>query len=205
MTSTSGPPLHSRFNEPEARAAVVLRYQRLKEKSAAQVAALQQCSEFLSQCTRYYERGIPDWTIINSIASRVLSIVLTERGKRAAEGKAIDKILRAPGPISTIVFPCSDFLGDAFASQLDYDNMAMLKGYGFVLRRGLVKPSVVERFLRERMRHFAFDLPHQPLFGNPPGSWPSLVSEGISSAEPYEAPRKGANIVRSRSRNGHRP
>lgn len=174
MTSASGPPLHSRFNEAEAVAAVSRRYVALREMVSAQVAALQGCSEFQLQCARYYERGIPDWVIVNSIASRLLFIRVTEGGKRAPRSGEVEEVFRAGGSILAGVLPCSEFLGEVFERQLGVDQMAMLKGYGFVPRRRYVGLGVIERFLRERMRHFDFDLPHAALFGRPPGSWPTI-------------------------------
>jgi hypothetical protein len=47
-----------------------------------------------------------------------------------------------------------------------------LMTYGFECRRSDYSPEAVRRFLRTRMRHYDLDLPHNPLFGKPPGDWP---------------------------------
>lgn len=47
-------------------------------------------------------------------------------------------------------------------------NMTVLLPYGFQLRRPDFRPEVVERFLHDSMNHFEPDLPHRPLFGEPP-------------------------------------
>jgi len=49
-----------------------------------------------------------------------------------------------------------------------------LRTYGFEYRRRDYRPEAVQTFLRLRMKHYDLDLPHQPLFGKPPGDWPEV-------------------------------
>ena len=76
--------------------------------------------------------------------------------------------------LSDIVYPPDRFSDTDMDNHLNVHNITVLKSYGFELRRKELNPEVVEKFLRERMKHFDFDLPHDPLFGEPPGHWPKI-------------------------------
>ena len=76
--------------------------------------------------------------------------------------------------LDNTTFPTWRFMDEDMAHQMQIHGLIVLQSYGFELRRPNFRPEVVERFLRERMNHFELDLPHRPLFGEPPGDWPDL-------------------------------
>ena len=76
--------------------------------------------------------------------------------------------------LDNTTYPTWRFMDDDMARQMKVHGLLVLRSYGFELRRPDFQPEVVERFLRERMKHFELDLPHKPLFGEPPGDWPDV-------------------------------
>lgn len=175
MTSTTGthPPIHRRFNEKDAIEQIRNRYTRIREKIPNQLVALQQDSRFREFCADLYSRGFKDWMIIAVIYNVVLNLKLRKQGVNYLDREELERVMR-PFASATIedVFPTKDFIGAGFDRCLMTFHAAVLSTWGFHPRLQLIKPEVVEKFLRERMRHFDYDLPHDPVFGNPPGDWP---------------------------------
>ncbi len=78
-----------------------------------------------------------------------------------------------PDTIHDTLFPSNRFLGKEMDFQVRMmHGILVLKTYGFEIRRKDLKPEVLEKFLRERMKHYSFDLPYELLFGEPIGEWP---------------------------------
>jgi hypothetical protein len=172
MSSATGatPPLHRRFNERESISYIRNRYHICREKIAKQVEALQQDAAFREKCQGYYQRGYKDWVIASAIFNCMLNWRMRELGLVRTEDQ--QRFPELQNMLRDVVYPTSRFLGEDMDSHIQIHCVTALNTYGFELRRRDFKPDVVEKFLRERMRHFDFDLPHSPLFGEPPGNWP---------------------------------
>lgn len=180
MNSVTGstPPLHKRFDEKKAIVHIRNRYRQIREKISKQIESLQQNRAFREKCQGYYSRGYKDWVICSAIFNCMLNWKAQEDGlKLNPPSSSVDSqsFLELQNKLSGIVYPADRFLGKDMSVHLDVvHNVTVLKSYGFELRRKDFKPDVVEKFLRERMKHFDFDLPHDPLFGEPPGHWPKI-------------------------------
>ena len=176
MTSTTGtiPPTHRRFNEDQAMEQIRNRYELIREKIPNQLDALQHDAHFREFCGDIYGRGYKDWMILATIYNAVLNLKLHERQVDCLDPDAMSRAMQQISlePIDD-VYLTENFIGTAFEMCLKTFNMTCLMTWGFHPRVRMLKPDVVERFLRERMRHFDFDLPHNSLFGDPPGEWPS--------------------------------
>lgn len=175
MTSTTGivPPLHRRFDESKALEQIRNRYRLLREKISRQVTALQADSGFRIHCKSLYAKGYKDWMLIAVIYNVILNVYLQENGIDLLNKKAAEKAMRDfMGRQITDVYPAALFLGEEFERCLKTFQMTVLVTWGFHPRARLLKPDVVEKFLRERMRHFDLDFPHRPLFGDELGEWP---------------------------------
>jgi hypothetical protein len=88
-----------------------------------------------------------------------------------------DEVRELANLIQGVVYPANLFLGDEFEGNINIFNFTCLRTYGFQLRQSIITPKIadsIERFLRDRMNHFKLDIPHNPLFGKPPGEWPKI-------------------------------
>jgi hypothetical protein len=176
MTSGYGTtlPLHRRFDEAKAMEHVSNRYLKMRHQISGQVAALQKDEIFLRECSSFYKRGYPDWIILSGIVNKMLNIRLQEFGLNVFEVTSdpefVQELLTS---LAGRVYPARFFYGEEFGQHVLLHLVDSLRTYGFTPRRSDFQPETVEKFLRERMRHFEFDLKHEQLFGDPPGEWPN--------------------------------
>ena len=170
-------PLHKRFDEKKALVYIRNRYRQLKERIFKQVESLQHNEAFRERCQNYYKEGYKDWVICSAIFNCMLNWKSKENGLEvtpASSNEDKKSFLGLQNKLSDIVYPADRFFGKDMSTHLKLHSVLALKTYGFELRRKDLKPEVVEKFLRQRMKHFDFDLPHKPLFGKPPGNWPKI-------------------------------
>jgi hypothetical protein len=171
LTTGSTPPLHRRFNESESLRQIQDRYIGLKTRIAPQVALLQRDDAFLDRCAAYYRRGYKDWHIL----AAVLNYMLNREAQRRGLGWTREDLKRKQTVIEellNVVLPAADFSGQEFEMHFRGHAMTCLQAYGFEYRNRRMNDQAIEKFLRERMRHFDLDIPHAPMFGRPPGGWP---------------------------------
>ena len=183
MNSVTGiiPPLHRRFSERKAKQYIRNRYRNLRPKIEKQVEVLQNDKPFREKCKEYYKIGYKDWIIISAIFNCMLNWKCKELGIEYPNKDYMDKSRQQIDLLREVVYPPERFLDrdiEMRESPIDF-NIKMhfptvLITYGFEPRRRDFKPEIVEKFLIERMRHLDFDLPHKPLFGEPPGDWPII-------------------------------
>jgi len=176
MTSGTGvkPPLHRRFDKEVAMHHIRNRYRELRKTISRQVGMLQKDSAFCKKCQGYYERGYKDWVIVGAIFNCMLNWKARDLGVKLPDEKEKQKVIELRESIHDAVYPTERFLGPDLDLHVKAHSIYALKSYGFEMRRRDFKPEVVEKFLRERMKHFDFDFSHNPLFGDPPGDWPSI-------------------------------
>ena len=175
MNSDAGikPPLHRRFDEDKALEFIRNRYRHCRDKIAKQVEVLQKDAAFREKCKEYYKRGYKDWVILTAILNCMINYKVQELGLILPSEEVRNKFLELSAMLQNAVYPTKKFLED-IDLQIGFHSILALNTYGFRPRRKDFNPDVVEKFLRERMRHFDFDLSHEPLFGEPPGSWPKI-------------------------------
>lgn len=167
-------PVHKRYNNEHAEEGVINRYRKAKEHIAKQVTELQSCKEFNDKCSQLYNKGYHDWVILMVILNCMLNLRSQERQVPLTPetmNQPIDELL---SELDDLVYPCEIFMGVLFDRNLELHFITALQSWGFQLRRRILAPDVAEKFLRIRMKHFEFDLPHRNLFGTPPGDWPEL-------------------------------
>lgn len=178
MSSHTGanPPLHRRCDERTAIRHIRRRYRVSREKIARQVEALQKDPEFLAKCRDYYRKGYKDWVILYGIVNCMLNWKARELGLllhiEENRGQYREQFPQLLDGLSGTVYSTNRFLGEDMDMHMRLHCCNVLTTYGFEIRRRDFRPEVVENFMRVRMRHFEFDLPHDPLFGEPPGYWP---------------------------------
>ena len=175
MTSTTGvtPPLRRRFSERKSRQLIRERYEQFRKRIPEQVRRLQQDAGFRDLCVDYYARGYPDWVILGSVLSCMASWKLRRDGFDAHDPHKSERMRELTDGLTGASYPPWLFTREEMDRVMAAQNAAMLLTYGFEPPRCSFDAAVVERFLRARMRHFEFDLPHSPLFGTPPGDWPT--------------------------------
>ncbi len=173
------PPLHRKFDKHEAMEMVRNRYRQARRMIPQQIENLQGDEEFRNQCRRYYEARYKDWVIINAVLNCMLQwqaeqLRLDFRNPRQVFSiEGVGSSLEEIGTrLDNTTYPTWRFADELISVQMKAHSLHALVTYGFEPRRADFKPEVVERFLQERMKHFDFDLPHDPLFGEPPGAWP---------------------------------
>jgi len=178
MRSETGmkPPLHRRFDENKALDFIRNRYLHCRNKIEKQIEVLKKDTAFRDKCREYYNKGYKDWIILTAILNCMLNFKAQEMGlnldeMRTEEGRA--RFLELSNMLKNTVYPTRRFL-EEIDKQIKFHSILALGTYGFLVRRRDFKPEVVEKFLRERMRHFDFDLSHKPLFSEPPGDWPEI-------------------------------
>ena len=162
-------PLHRLYDPEKSLEYIKNRYTRIKDMIEMQITSLQKDREFKKICQKYYEKGYPDWAILNAIMNCVLNIRFIELGYNIISDR--DKFFEISKQLKDIVYPPETIL-QSLDDQIKMLSVQSLPVYGFELRRRDVKPEVLEKFLRERMMHFSHDIPHDPLFGDPVGNWP---------------------------------
>ena len=172
------PPLHRKFDEAVSIEKIRTRYQELKRRIPSQIAALQADSDFRQLCVDYYEKGYKDWLIISAVYNCMLNWLWNSRGYKPTAPNARQQFAALAEQIDDTTFPAWRFDKEMMDNMIATHNVTALQSYGFQPRRPDFHPDVVERFLRDRMRHFELDLPHVPLFGTPPGDWPIGMDSG---------------------------
>lgn len=179
MTSTTGvkPPLHRRFDQQDVLKRIRWRYQGCQKAISEQIEALQLYPGFRKKCQGYYKRDYKDWILVSAIMQQMYNTKARELGLTMGPDSDRELLNEVEKAIHGVVYPISWFLGQEFDLQIDIFNVTCLHNYGFRFRKRGYNRSQVERFLRERMRHFDFDFPHKPLFGDPPGDWPQIEYE----------------------------
>ena len=183
MNSPTGqiPPLHRRFDETKALRYIRKRYVGLKRDIFRQVEALQQDIGVRKKFCEYYQQGYPDWVILSAVFNCMINWKANEAGlsirfpgsaeEARRETKAIGDLR---GCLKDAIYPSGWFRTSDMDLHMRGNAIIVLKTYGFECRRSDLRPEIVEKFLRERMKHYEFDFPHQPLFGEPPGNWPNI-------------------------------
>lgn len=139
-----------------------------------QVQNLQNDGEFRAKCRSYYANGYKDWVITMAVFNCMIQWQGERVGVDLRNPRQIVSLSALGRKLANTTYPTWRFLEEDMAHQLTLHSFIVLQSYGFEPRRADFRPEVVERFLRERMRHFELDLPHQPLFGEPPGDWPEV-------------------------------
>lgn len=167
-------PVHSRYSPQLAKKFTRNRYKTFKSSIARQVTLLQADVRFRKKCLSYYERGLPDWVILGGMMNLMINLLGKNSGIVPSNPAAAKRLMAMQERLPETVLPVEEFLGDELDMFINIFNLSCLKTYGFTPRRPDLNPEVVEKFLRERMRHFDFDFGHAPLFGEPPGEWPAL-------------------------------
>jgi hypothetical protein len=175
MTSIAGSkaPLHRRFDEKDALRQIRNRYLGMKEDIAEQVKTLQAEPRFLKRCEAFYAKGYKDWHILAAIYNLMIQIHLRALGNRLTTNADIARSKDSAKAICGKTFAPESFLTPELDFMFELHAMTCLKRLGFETRTG-VETGPVIKFLRERMRHFDLDVPHLPMFGNPPGNWPEF-------------------------------
>lgn len=173
MTSITGSkaPLHRRFDETDSIRQIKDRYIGLKTRIAPQIALLQKDDGFMQRCAVYYERGYKDWHIL----AAVLNYMLNREAQRRGFGWRPEDVSRRQKLIDelpNVLLPATEFSGREFEVHFSGHAMTCLQAYGFECRNRRVNDAAIEKFLRDRMRHFDLDIPHTPMFGRPPDDWP---------------------------------
>jgi len=166
-------PVHRRYNKDEAEEHVRNRYIMTRKHISKQVIRLQSCGEFCKKCSQLYNNGYRDWIILSVIMNCMLNWRAQERLITPENINEHQEQLFSD--LDDLSYPCQKFLGDEFEIHMQMHFASVLATWGFQLRRQDLSPDVVENFLRVRMKHFDYDLPHQQLFGSPPGTWPDII------------------------------
>jgi len=167
------PPLHRKYDEAEALAAIKRRYKGLKGKIDAQLRILRADEDFLARCTLLYEQGYKDWHILEAVWNRMATLELQRRGVRLDSADAYAEFVRMfRGGLEDVVYSPDQFTGPEWDVAFQMHAMACLKSYGFELRATAFRPEALLKFLRMRMRFYDHDVPHRAMFGKPPGAWP---------------------------------
>lgn len=176
MTSTTGlkPPLHRKFNEARSIKQIRNRYRGMKGKFNAQLAVLRADDSFLQRCEKLYANGYKDWHILSAIFNRLMHLEGLRRGidLGTKEGQELYQTLQ--DQVNDVTFPASVFDGSEWEMSFTMHAITCLATYGFEPRTAVMHPDLAVKFLRERMRHFELDIPHQPMFENPLGDWPNV-------------------------------
>lgn len=175
MTSITGStaPLHKRFDEKDALRQIRARYLGMQEDITEQVKLLQADGRFLTRCEAFYQKGYKDWHILAAIFNLMVYIFQRELGCKFRSQKEIEHFKTAAKQLKGQVYPVEEFLKPGLDFMFVTHAMTCLNRMGFE-ERAWLKTEPAMKFLRERMRHFDLDIPHPPMFANPPNDWPKL-------------------------------
>lgn len=168
------PPVHFRYNESQVVEVVTKRYQMMAEKlPRKQITNLQRSEGFVLQCEGLYQEGFKDWVLLMAIWNVFFSVELERSGFGNARSEDLGVFFKKFSEMKLKTpLPVEYFLGDRFRFQVCGYEGAVLMSLGFHMRVKRHSPETVHRFLRDRMRMYDFDVPHDALFSNPPGKWP---------------------------------
>lgn len=177
MESIAGgiPPLHRRFNEASSLSFIINRYTRLRPILELQVKLLQDDIESRIVMRSFYDDGYKDWHLTSAIYNMRMNIEAERLGisfdtePSQAEMERIETVITQSPEVPSFFTDTSHI-----TTALRTFDIISLRTYGFELRRPDYHYEAVQHFLRQRMKHYDLDLPHQPLFGKPPGRWPDI-------------------------------
>lgn len=161
------------------------RYRHFHARFSKQVEALQKSVAFLTVAREFYDEGFKDWHILSAVYNLRLNWEMRRLGIDVFDGMhSRDTVRMVSEIIEHSIEPPERIVAskDDLARMFDMADLTCLKTYGFELRRPDVKPDALRRFLRERMRHYDLDLPHEQLFGGSDGAWPA--TSGRSAVNP---------------------
>lgn len=142
-----------------------------------QVELLQHDESFCNQCKSYYEKGYKDWLILSTIHNCMINWKANEIKLPLYMIDDRKEIKELVNLLQGVAYPANLFFREEFEANIKVFNFTCLRTYGFELRQSTITPEMadsIEKFLRDRMDHFKLDVPHNPLFGNPPGEWPII-------------------------------
>ena len=105
----------------------------------------------------------------------MIQIRQKELGNPLRTKQEMEQFKREAKELRGRVYPAEEFLTSEMDFMFVVHALTCLNRMGFEERAGLQSEPVM-KFLRERMRHFDLDIPHSPMFGNPPNDWPKLAS-----------------------------
>jgi hypothetical protein len=150
----------------------------------SQMRALQVDERFLSQCADHYSRGYKDWHIIGAISNLMMNMEARRRGIEM-HPKNETRVCAVTEELKSVVFPVDFFLGQKLEFYYTLHLFTCMKQWGFESRGLGYDAKAVEKFMRERMKHFDIDIEHAPMFGRPPAWWPRLppLAEVLSKIE----------------------
>jgi hypothetical protein len=138
-----------------------------------QIRALQADERFLDQCASHYQRGYKDWHIIGAISNAMLNLYARKRGiEMGPENEA--RVVALSTELKDVLIPVECFLGEKFERYFTVHLFTCMKQWGFEGRGAGYEVKVIEKFMRERMKHFDTDVEHAPMFVRPPSWWPKL-------------------------------
>jgi hypothetical protein len=152
--------------------------------------ALRADDGFLNRCEQLYAKGYKDWHILSAIYNRLLQLESARRelDLHTHEGREAHKNLSKE--IMTAIFPASAFDGPEWEFAFKMHAITCLGTYGFEHRTSAISPDAIVGFLRDRMRHFELDVPHEPMFARPCGPWPEVyLRERRTSSVAIRPPR----------------
>lgn len=176
MTSITGstPPLHRKFDERQALQEIRGRYSELRKVITAQVQALQADDDFIAAAQTFYAAGYKDWHILSAVANLMINRRIRELGLDLETRHGQEQSKDVGRSLTGVVYPAKAFIGKELSLAFQGHALTCMRRYGFESRGIGMNAFVVEKFLRERMRHFELDIPHAPMFGRPPNDWPVI-------------------------------
>ncbi|MGH8095001.1 MAG: hypothetical protein ACREIF_16265 [Chthoniobacterales bacterium] len=176
MTSIIGlkPPLHRRFNEAKSLEYIRDRYRGMKGKFDSQLATLRADKAFLERCAKPYFDGYKDWHILSAVFNHLMRLESIQRNIDLGTNEGQTAYKRLADEVKDLSFSASDFDGPEWEFAFTMHAVTCLARYGFEQRTAAMRPELAVNFLRDRMRHFDLDIPHQPMFGLPLGDWPEV-------------------------------
>jgi hypothetical protein len=174
MHSSEEAPLHSRFDEREALETAEARYRVIRERIPSQVRLLQDSPGFRTQCRTYYEEGRPDWSILLALYSSALILAASQRAQQTTELGDPGALRGLEALVEEDPVPAHLFTEGQMRRAFAMQPASILESWGFDLRTKDLRPGKLEWFIKQRLPVFAYDPPHEPMFGEPPGDWPDV-------------------------------
>jgi hypothetical protein len=153
------------------------RYRHFQDHFGRQTETLQNSPAFRDVAQRFYADGFKDWHILSAAFNLRLNWEMRRLGIDVSDGMRQAAIVKTVSEIVEFSVESPDRIAGALEElthMFEISDATCLNTYGFELRRPDVRPEVVRRFLRKRMRHYDLDLSHEPLFADGGGTWPSV-------------------------------
>jgi hypothetical protein len=121
----------------------------------------------------FYDEGYKDWHLVSAIFNIRMNWHFDYLRRPLPVGLNSEKLKELKEAIGSFVERPARFANEELIKlAITTFDMSCLASYGFECRRSDYDSRAVKTFLRERMRHYDLDLPHQLLFGKPLGYWP---------------------------------